>query len=79
LQKAESAWYAYSRSLTPENMKQKTKKSVVKRLTVSRNKKVRRRATSLGHSRANKSGQQLSRKKKNRGLTMLTQTVGKYI
>ncbi len=60
-------------------MKTKTKKSASKRVKVTRGGKVRRRATSLGHSRANKSGLQLGRKKRARGLMLSKQTVEKFI
>ena len=57
----------------------KTKKSVVKRLKVSRRGVLRRRATALGHARANKRGVQMTRKKRSRGLTLPKKTIQKYI
>ncbi|MFA6365299.1 MAG: 50S ribosomal protein L35 [Candidatus Paceibacterota bacterium] len=44
-------------------------KSVSKRIRVTKNGKVMRRAMTLGHSRTNKSSTQLQRKKGMRGLT----------
>jgi hypothetical protein len=43
-------------------------KSISKRIQISRNGKVRRRATALGHSRANKTTLQMQRKKRERSL-----------
>jgi len=56
-----------------------TKKSVSKRVKISKNGKVRRRATTLGHSRANKSKTQMQRKQKERELGLPKQTVKKYL
>jgi len=44
------------------------RKSFTKRIRITKQGKVCRRAMTLGHSRANKSGRQLTRKKKMRGL-----------
>jgi ribosomal protein L35 len=57
----------------------KTKKSVSKRIKLSKSGKVSRRPMSLGHSRSNKSGTQLGRKKSNRGLVLPISTIKKYI
>lgn len=46
----------------------KTNKSISKRIRITKRGKVQRRAMILGHSRANKSGRQLNRKKLSRGL-----------
>ncbi|MFH1161661.1 MAG: hypothetical protein V1696_00045 [Candidatus Jorgensenbacteria bacterium] len=51
---------------TPESM---ARNSFTQRFRITRQGKVRRRAMALGHSRANKSGRQLLRKKKARGLS----------
>jgi hypothetical protein len=55
-------------------------KSISKRIKTTSRGKVRRRATTLGHSRSNKTSLQMSRKKHDRGLkgverTFLTQNL----
>ncbi|RJQ27774.1 50S ribosomal protein L35 [Candidatus Parcubacteria bacterium] len=57
----------------------KTKKSVTKRIRVTKNGKVARRPMALGHSRSNKSGTQMGRKKGDRGLSLPMSTIKKYI
>lgn len=58
----------------------KTKKSVTKRIRITKKGKVTRRAMALGHSRSSKSGTQLGRKKKNRDLVGFPmQTLKKYL
>lgn len=60
----------------------KTKKSIttrLKRTRAGKSKKIVRRSTSLGHSRANKSQIQLGRRKRIRDLVLPSKTIGKYI
>jgi len=57
----------------------KTKKSVSKRIKLTKTGKVSRRPMSLGHSRSNKSGVQLGRKRANRDLILPMSTIKKYI
>ncbi len=49
-------------------MKKKSKKSILKRIRITKTGKVVRRAMGLGHSRANKSSTQMGRKANNRTL-----------
>lgn len=46
------------------------KKSITQRIKITRTGKMKRRATTLGHSRSNKSGVQYRRKKRSRDLSM---------
>ncbi|MEK7512871.1 MAG: hypothetical protein AAB601_01595 [Patescibacteria group bacterium] len=45
-----------------------TQKSISNRVKITRRGKVRRRATTLGHSRSNKTSVQMQRKGRERGL-----------
>jgi len=53
----------------------KNKKSISKRIKITKNGKVTRRAMGLGHSKGNKSNTQKTRRKSKRGLA----TYGKLI
>lgn len=59
-------------------MKKSTQKSISKRIRVTKNGKVVRRAMGLGHSRANKSQQQIRRRQKSRGLNNVGVDARKY-
>jgi len=54
-------------------------KSVVKRVKMTKQGKLKRRATTLGHSRSNKSQKEYLRKKGMRNLTIKKKTLKKYI
>lgn len=54
-------------------------KSFTKRIKIKTKGKALRRATTLGHSRSNKSGSQMLRKRKHRSLTMKNKVIAKYI
>lgn len=54
-------------------------KSVAKRIVVTKRGKVRRRAMSLGHNKANKRRVQQQRKRKPRGLVISKKTISKYL
>ncbi len=54
-------------------------KSIVKRVRITKNKKILRRALTLGHSRGNKNTTQMKRKKQFRGVAdMHHKTIEKY-
>lgn len=55
------------------------KKSISQRIKITKKNKIRRRATTLGHSRSNKSGRQLARKKKNRSFNEKKKMIKKYL
>jgi hypothetical protein len=55
----------------------KSRKSFVSRIKITKNGKASHRR-SLGHSRANKSPVELTRRKKSRGLVMRTKTLKNY-
>jgi ribosomal protein L35 len=57
----------------------KTRKSVSKRIRVTKNGKIQRRAMTLGHSRGNKSQRQMHRKRVERGLATMAKEVRRYI
>ncbi|MEK7089247.1 MAG: 50S ribosomal protein L35 [Patescibacteria group bacterium] len=56
----------------------KTSKSISKRIRITKNGKVMRRAMALGHSRVNKSSSQMKRKKLSRGLVNSKELIKKY-
>lgn len=53
-------------------------KSVSKRIKVKKSGKIMRRATSLGHSRANKNTSQMKRRKNERQLTITSKKIKRY-
>jgi len=55
------------------------RKSVTKRIQLTKTGKIRRRAVALGHNKNNKSSLQKLRKKKNRDLYMKNKTIKKYL
>ncbi|MEK7630011.1 MAG: hypothetical protein AAB432_01330 [Patescibacteria group bacterium] len=55
-----------------------SQKSVTKRIKISKNGKILRRAMSLGHSRGNKTSNQMYRKKNGRTLVMNPVILKKY-
>jgi len=59
-------------------MKKKTQKSVGKRIRVTKQGKVVRRAMGLGHSRANKSSTQMGRKSNSRSLATHAEIFKQY-
>lgn len=54
-------------------------KSITKRIKITKTGKIKRRAMTLGHSRANKSRVQMKRKKRMRGLNISTRTIRRYL
>lgn len=55
------------------------KKSISQRIKITKKNKIRRRATTLGHSRSNKSSKQLMRKKKGRSFNESKKMIKKYL
>lgn len=55
------------------------KKSISKRIKITRGGKVKRRAMALCHCRTNKSGTQKNRKKANRGLGINVRKLEKHL
>jgi ribosomal protein L35 len=53
------------------------RKSIKKRIKITGSGKLRRRATGLGHSKANKSRKEIKRKKGARGLNFSTRNISK--
>ena len=55
------------------------KKMVTKRIKLTKNGKIKRRAMGLGHSRANKSRVQILRKRKKRDLNFPERNITKHL
>lgn len=55
------------------------RKSVTKRIRVTKTGKVMRRAMSLGHSRANKANREMKRKKHSRSIDIPDKVIKRYI
>ena len=53
--------------------------SFTDRIKITRRGKVRRRATTLGHSRGNKRQTQMNRKKRERNLVITKKVLSKYL
>ncbi len=54
-------------------------KSVTKRIRVTKNGKLKRRAVALGHNKTNKTKTQKLRKRKARGFALKDKTLKKYL